>query len=73
MIKELGLPFPILSDPRMAVVRAFGMYGDPMGMSEMGYEVIDKHGRIRTRQVDRRLGENVDSIVSALRAAKRED
>lgn len=72
LIKDLGLPFPILSDPRMAVVRAFAMYGDSMGMPEMGYVVIDKQGRIRTRQVDRRFGENVDSIVRALRAAKRE-
>ena len=72
LIKELGLPFPILSDPRMAVVRGFAMYGDSMGMPEMGYVVIDKQGRIRTRQVDRRFGENVDSIVRALRAAKQE-
>lgn len=71
LTKELGLPFPILSDPRMAVVRAFGMYGDSMGMPEMGYVVIDKQGRIRTRQVDRQFGENVDSIVRAVRAAKR--
>jgi peroxiredoxin Q/BCP len=69
---ELGLPFPILSDPRMAVVRAFAMYGDSMGMPEMGYVVIDKQGRIRSRRIDRRFGENVDSIVRALRAAKQE-
>ena len=72
LIKELGLPFPILSDPRMAVVRAFAMYGDSMGMPEMGYVVIDKQGRIRSRQVDRRFGENVYSIVRALRAAKQQ-
>lgn len=72
LTQELGLPFPILSDPRMAVVRAFGMFGDSMGMPEMGYVVIDKQGRIRTRQVDRRVGENVDSIVRAVRDAKRQ-
>lgn len=72
LTKELGLPFPILSDPRMAVVRAFAMYGDSMGMPEMGYVVIDRQGRIRTRQVDRRFGENVESIVRALRAAKQQ-
>lgn len=70
--QDLGLSFPILSDPRMAVVRAFGMFGDSMGMPEMGYVVIDRQGRIRTRQVDRRFGENVDSIVRAVRDAKRE-
>lgn len=72
LVKELGLSFPILSDPRMAAVRAFGMFGDSMGMPEMGYVVIDRQGRIRTRQVDRQFGENFDSIVRALRDAKRQ-
>jgi peroxiredoxin len=72
MKQELGLSFPILSDPRMAAVRAFGMFGDSMGMPEMGYVVIDRQGRIRTRQVDRQFAENIDSIVRALRDAKRE-
>ena len=70
LVNELGLPFPILSDPRAAVVRAFAMYGTSMEMPEMGYVVIDKQGRIRTRQVDRQFGENFDSIVRALRDAK---
>lgn len=68
--QDLGLPFPILSDPRMTVVRAFGMFGESMGMPEMGYVVIDKQGRVRTRQIDRRMGENVGMIVRALREAK---
>ena len=68
--QELGLAFPILSDPPMAVIRAFAMYGSSMGMPEMGYVVIDKQGRIRARHVDRRFGENVDSIVRAARAAQ---
>ena len=55
----------------MAVVRAFSMYGDSMGMPEMGYVVIDKQGRIRARQVDRQFGENFDSIIRAVRDAKR--
>ena len=71
LAKELDLPFPVLSDPRSTVVRAFGMYGESMGMPEMGYVVIDKQGRVRSRQVDRQFGENVDSIVRAVRAAKR--
>lgn len=70
LTQELGLPFPILSDPRMAVVRAFAMYGDSMGMPEMGYVVVDKQGRIRARQVDRQFGEHVDAIVRAVRDAK---
>ena len=72
LTQELGLSFPVLSDPRMTVVRAFGMFGDSMGMPEMGYVVIDRQGRIRTRQMDRQFAENIDSIVRALRDAKRE-
>lgn len=68
--RELGLPFPILSDPRMAVVRAFAMYGVSMAMPEMGYVVIDKRGRIRARHVDRYFGENVDAMVRAVHAAR---
>ena len=66
---DLKLPFPLLSDPRMSLIRAYGMTGDGMDMGDMGYIVIDKHGRIRARQVDRRFGENVDSIVRALHEA----
>lgn len=72
LAKDLGLSFPILSDPGAAVVRAFEMYGNSMGMPQMGYVVIDKQGRIRTRQVDRRFGENFGSIVRAVRDAKQQ-
>ncbi len=70
LTRDLGLPFPILSDPRMAVIRAYRMKGESMAMAEMGYVVIDRLGRIRARQVDRQFGENVDAIVRALRVAK---
>lgn len=70
LAKELNLPFQILSDPRMEVIRAYGMKGEGMEMADMGYVVIDKQGRIRTRQVDRRFGENAGTIVRALRQAK---
>jgi peroxiredoxin len=68
--RELGLPFPILSDPGMATIRAFAMYGVSMAMPEMGYVVIDKQGRIRARHVDRHFGENVDAMVRAVHAAR---
>jgi len=72
LAQDLRLPFPILSDPRMAVIRAYRMKGESMEMAEMGYVVIDRQGRIRTRQIDRRFGENFGMIVSALRQAKHE-
>lgn len=39
---------------------------------DMGYVVVDKQGRIRTRQIDRQMGENVGMIVRAVRQAKRD-
>ena len=70
LTRELGLPFPILSDPRTEIIRAYRMKGEGMEMGDMGYVVIDKRGRIRTRQIDRRFGENFEMIVRALRQAK---
>jgi mycoredoxin-dependent peroxiredoxin len=70
LAQELNLDFPVLSDPNMGIVREYGMYGKQMRMPEMGYTVIDKEGRIRTEEVDRQFGENVNAILRALRRAK---
>jgi len=68
--RDLGLPFPILSDPDMSVIRAYGMKGNGMDMADMGYVVIDKRGRIRARQIDREFGDHIGDIVRVLREAK---
>ena len=70
LAQDLSLAFPVLADPNMGIVREYGMYGKQMRMPEMGYTVIDKEGRIRTEEVDRQFGENVSSILCALRRAK---
>jgi len=70
LVQDLNLAFPVLSDPNMGIVREYGMYGKQMGMPEMGYTVIDKQGRIRTEEIDRQFGENVNAILRALRSAK---
>ena len=69
---DLNLSFPILSDPDMGIVREYDMEGKRMSMPEMGYAVIDRQGRIFTKQIDRRFGENADNILRALRQAKRQ-
>ena len=46
------------------------MKDEGMSMADMGYVVIDKRGRIRTRHVDRRFDENIGTIVCAVRQAK---
>ena len=70
LTRDLGLPFPILADVSMEVTRAYRMKGEGMDMPEMGYVIIDKQGRIHTRQIDRRFAENIGMIVRALRQAK---
>lgn len=67
---DLNLVFPMLSDPNMVIVRDYGMEGKGMGMPEMGYVVIDRQGRIRAQEIDRRFGENVNDMLRALRGAK---
>lgn len=72
LAQDLSLTFPVLSDPDMDIVREYGMYSKQMLMPEMGYTVIDKQGRVRAEEIDRRFGENTHAILSALRAAKSE-
>ena len=69
LAEELKLTFPLLSDRRMNVISAYGMKGDGMDMADMGYVVIDRTGRIRSRQIDRRFGENVRMILRAVHEA----
>jgi peroxiredoxin len=70
LAQDLTLSFPVLSDPNMGIVREYGMEGKAMRMPEMGYVVIDKQGHIRTEEVDRQFGENVNEMLRALRRAK---
>jgi peroxiredoxin len=66
---ELRLPFALLSDPGMRVIRAYGKKGSEMNMADMGYVVVDKRGRIRTREIDRRFGEHSGAILAAVHQA----
>lgn len=68
--QELGLTFPILSDPDMEMIRAYGMKGEGMEMADMGYVIIDKAGRIRDRRIDRNFGDNLAPVLSTLEALR---
>lgn len=70
--RDLGLTFPILSDPDMRIIRAFGMQGEMRNMGDMGYVIIDKQGRIRTRQLDRQFGEHIGQVLDTVMASKRD-
>jgi hypothetical protein len=54
----------------MEVMRAYRMKRQGMEMADMGYVIIDKQGRLRTRQIDRQFGAHVEAMVQALRQAK---
>ncbi len=68
--RDLGLTFPILSDPDMRVIRAFDMQGEMRNMGDMGYVVIDKAARIRDRRIERNFGEKLAAILSTLRGLR---
>ena len=64
---QLGLQFPLLSDPQMRVIRQYNMKGASMRMANMGYVIIDARGRIRARQIDSQFGENADDILAIVK------
>ena len=68
LARELGLTFPLLSDPSMGVIRRYGMKGDGMQMADMGYAVIDRRGRLREKKIDRKFSDRVDDILAIVRA-----
>lgn len=66
MATDLGLDFPVLSDPSMDVIYRYRMKGDGMPMADMGYVLIDAAGRIRRYKIDRQFGEHVGDLVESL-------
>ncbi len=70
LARQLGLTFPLLSDPGMEVISQYGMKGEGMEMADMGYVVIDREGRIRARRIDRQFGDHVELLLHHVRQAK---
>ena len=65
MRAEVGLDFPVLSDPSMGTISRYGMMSaGGMRMADMGYVVIDVSGRVRARHIDRQFGEHATDIVT---------
>ena len=69
VVEQFHLSFPVLSDPRMEVIRPYGMKGDGMEMADLGYVVIDRDGRIRSRPIDPEFGEHVELLLHEVRLA----
>ena len=47
MVEKLGLPFPLLSDPRGDLIKALGLWNEREGVSEPAIVVLDRGGTVR--------------------------
>lgn len=66
MVAEVGLDFPVLSDPSMEMISRYGMMGEGMPMADMGYVLIDAAGKLRVRRIDREFGRHAEEITGDL-------
>ena len=51
--KQLGITFPLLSDWKREVTRAYGLYNEQSGYGTRGTFVVDKDGKLRHIEVGR--------------------
>ena len=47
MVEKLGLPFPLLSDPRGDLIKLLGLWNDEEGVSEPAIVALDGSGTVR--------------------------
>lgn len=47
MVEKLGLPFPLLSDPRGDLIKSLGLWNEGEGVSEPAIVVLDGSGAMR--------------------------
>lgn len=52
MRKDMGLEFPTLMDPELAVTRAFGLLNDKGNLPHPAAVIIDDAGTVRFLRVD---------------------
>lgn len=69
MDQLLGKPFPLLVDPDLKVIKAYGMAHDMGGttVGNMGYVIIDSAGKVRVQAVDPLFGQHADVILRSLK------
>ncbi len=61
VVQELGIPFPVLYDPSLAVPKAYMVYdllGD--GLATPSMFLVDRKGIIRWKYVGRSIGDRAD-------------
>jgi peroxiredoxin Q/BCP len=67
LVKDLGLSFPLLSDPDLAVIRAYGVADESNGIAWPSEVLVDPGGAIRWRQGAQSVGTR-PSAADVLRA-----
>ncbi len=73
MDQLIGKPFPLLLDPKRAVIRPYEMTHDMGGgdvVANMGYVIVDARGIVRANVVDPLFGQHADTIVQTLKAVQ---
>lgn len=69
-MQQLGLSFPVLADPQVRAINAYGVFnllGD--GVAAPSVFIVDKAGVIRSRYIGRDTGDRpaTSSILDAVR------
>jgi peroxiredoxin len=67
LARDLGLDFPLLSDPNLLVIRAYGVADESSGLAWPAEFLIDAGGRIRWRATAASVGTR-PSAADVLRA-----
>ena len=67
LAKDLGLSFDLLSDPELAVIRAYGVADESNGLAWPSEFIVDRRGIIRWRQSAQSVGTR-PSVADVLRA-----
>jgi peroxiredoxin Q/BCP len=73
LVKDLGLSFPLLSDPDLTVIRAYGVADESNGIAWPSEVLVDPGGAIRWRQGAQSVGTrpSAEDVLRAFDAAGR--
>jgi peroxiredoxin len=72
---DLGLTFPLLSDPQLAVIRAYGVADEDNGIAWPAEVIVDPHGAVAWRATAQAVGTRptVNDVLRAFDASSRDE
>ena len=73
LARDLGLSFPLLSDPELTVIRAYGVADEGNGIAWPAEFLVDRGGGIRWRRTAQAVGTrpSATEVLAAFDAAGR--